>query len=226
MTTAHRATSPRRPARPTGGKGYTDEEAKIVLGHALAYRPKQGKTRQTTETAPTAAAKKWTPFLCAYTGARIAEMTQLRKEDVREHNGIRYLRITPEAGSVKTSEYRDVPLHRHLIELGFLDFVEASANGPLFYAEGGTRGGKRHPSKNVADQVAEWVRGLGIVPPGVKPNHAWRHRLKTVGREIGVDPRVLDAIQGHAARTAGDDYGDVTLKARAVTIEKFPEYSL
>jgi site-specific recombinase XerD len=43
--------------------------------------------------------------------------------------------------------------------------------------------------------------------------HGFRHRFKTIGLEAGISTRVLDAIQGHAARTAGDSYGDVTVKA-------------
>jgi hypothetical protein len=60
----------------------------------------------------------------------------------------------------------------------------------------------------------------------VQPNHGWRHRLKTQGRDLGIDARVLDAIQGHAPRTAGEDYGDVSLKAKAAAIERLPRYSL
>jgi hypothetical protein len=37
--------------------------------------------------------------------------------------------------------------------------------------------------------------------------------------EVGISTRVLDAIQGHAARTAGDSYGDVTVKAMAMAME-------
>lgn len=48
--------------------------------------------------------------------------------------------------------------------------------------------------------------------------------FKTVAREIGASDRVTDAIQGHAARTAGDSYGDVTLKAKQAAIERMPSY--
>jgi hypothetical protein len=34
--------------------------------------------------------------------------------------------------------------------------------------------------------------------------------------------RLLDAIQGHAARTAGDGYGDVTVKAMAMAMKRVP----
>lgn len=167
------------------------------------------------------AAKRWVPLLCAMTGARVAEMTQLRKEDVREQDGISFIRITPEAGSVKSGEYRDVPIHPQLVTEGFLKFVEGSASGPLFYAAR-DRGGGQHPSKTVAQRLAKWVRSLGIVGAEVDPSHGWRHRFKTVGREIGVDPRVLDALQGHAPRSAGDSYGNISLKARANAINQFP----
>lgn len=54
------------------------------------------------------------------------------------------------------------------------------------------------------------------------PNHGWRHRFKTVGRSIGIDSRVLDAMLGHAPKTARDDYGDVIVAAMALAIAKFP----
>lgn len=54
-------------------------------------------------------ARRWVPWLCAYTGARVGEMAQLRAEDVFQMEGIWALRITPEAGRVKTKQYREVP---------------------------------------------------------------------------------------------------------------------
>ena len=200
-------------------KGFNDTEALEILKAARRY--KGGKKEHPTMTA----AKRWSPVLAAYNGARIGELMQLRKEDVRENGGIRFLRITPEAGSVKSREFRDVPLHSHVIALGFWDFVKASAEGPLFYKDG-VRKGVKPPAQIVGDRVASWVRSLKIIEGDVAPNHGWRHRLKSVGREIGMDGRVLDAIQGHAARTAGDDYGNVSLKAKQRAIEMLPTYDL
>lgn len=37
---------------------------------------------------------------------------------------------------------------------------------------------------------------------------------------------VLDAIQGHAPRNDPEDYGDVTIKARASAIARFPRIKL
>lgn len=72
--------------------------------------------------------------LCAYTGARVGELTQCRAGDVewrpsdqRALEGAEYpvLRITPEAGTVKTGKARTVPVHPHLVEMGLLHYVEA-----------------------------------------------------------------------------------------------------
>ncbi len=51
-----------------------------------------------------------------------------------------------------------------------------------------------------------------VSDPNVAPMHGWRHRFKTVGMEAGIPTRVLDAIQGHAPRTAAEGYGEVTIK--------------
>jgi hypothetical protein len=65
--------------------------------------------------------------------SRAGEITQLRGHDVIERDGIKALRITPDAGTVKTKEVRIVPIHDHLIEIGFLKYVSIGGSGPLFY---------------------------------------------------------------------------------------------
>lgn len=43
--------------------------------------------------------------------------------------------------------------------------------------------------------------------------------------EAGIPPRILDAIQGQAARTVADTYGEVTLKTMAGVIAKLSPFS-
>lgn len=47
-----------------------------------------------------------------------------------------------------------------------------------------------------------------------------------MGREMGLSDRTIDAIQGHAGKTAGDGYGDVTIIAKAKVIDAMPDYEL
>jgi integrase len=204
--------------------GFTDVEANAVLKACLDYVRPEGSNPQTRESSYTAAAKRWIPWLCAFTGARVSEIAQLRKSDVHVDDKIAHLRITPEAGSTKTDDFRDVPIHPQLIALGFLDFVIAADHGALFFDGKSERTSARHPSKQVAQRLAVWVRSLGVVSKKVSPNHGWRHRMKTIARENELDPRVIDAIQGHAPRTAGEGYGDVSLVAKDKAIRRFPSY--
>lgn len=43
-----------------------------------------------------------------------------------------------------------------------------------------------------------------------------------IGREAGIDWCVLDAIQGHAPRTEGEGYGEVSIKVLADAMAKLP----
>jgi integrase len=204
-------------------KGFTRGEAIAILGFSLAYEPPKSDNPQTREKPGTTAAKRWAPLICALTGSRISEITQLRKEDIRVEDGIAYIRITPDAGKVKNRQYRDVPLHPQIIERGFLTFVEASPSGPLFYPP---MDGERtaDPAQTVSGRISNWLQKNKVIPDGVSPNHGWRHAFKTFGLEVGIDGRVLDAIQGHAPRTAGENYGDVTLVTKQAAIRRLPSF--
>ena len=94
------------------GRAFTEAEAVTILRAALTtpINPKQ----------PFTAAKRWVPWIAAYTGARAGELTQLRRQDVESRPGVGWvIRITPEAGTVKTGEVRVVPLHADLVKQGF-----------------------------------------------------------------------------------------------------------
>jgi integrase len=196
------------------GKGFTEEEARAILKAASGYKPRRG------EGPLVSAAKRWVPWLCAYTGARVGEICQLRKRDVRQHGQHWLIIITPDAGTVKTNQAREVVLHPHLIELGFLEFVQQAPAGHLFVQQ--TEEVTLHRAlATMRTRLAGFVRQT-VADENVAPNHGWRHRFKTVGREAGIDSRVLDAIQGHAPRTEGEGYGEVSIKALADAMAKFP----
>jgi hypothetical protein len=101
------------------------------------------------------AARRWLPWLCAYSGARVNELTSLYPADVKpdEETDIWCLIIKPSLE--KTKSCRTVPIHSHVIEQGFLDYVEKRRRKkmPLFYDPARSRGAspairnsKRSPS--------------------------------------------------------------------------------
>ncbi len=206
--------------RKSRDRGFSDEEAAKLLSAASAYQPAPGSR----ESIFTTRARRWAPWLCSLTGARISELMQLRAEDVQERDGIPYLLITPEAGSVKTSEFREVPIHPGLVARGFHDLVQEQGSGPLFYAASTSRSGHTHPAKIASGRISEWIRSLGIVPEDIQPSHAWRHRFRTLARDLKLDSRVIDDILGHAPSSAGERYGSVTLKIKAETIAAMPAW--
>jgi integrase len=206
-------------------KDFTPEEATVVLAHSLNHEG-------TREAPKLKAAKRWVPWLCAYSGARVGEMVQLRKEDIRQvapsgnasESPLWVMTITPEAGTVKDKEAREVVLHDHLIAQGLLTFVAAAPSGYLFLTPRKRDGEVRGVWKSVKNRLREFVREV-MTDERVQPNHAWRHTFKTIGREAGIADSVLDAICGHAAKTVGGAYGSVTLKAQRDAMEKFPKFN-
>lgn len=202
-------------------KGFTDEEALKILSATL-QEPNEQLSEERRR------ARRWVPWLCAYSGARVNEITQLRGVDISQDGGVWVLRITPEAGSVKTGEARIVPIHSHVIEQGFIDEALKWGDGPLFYDPKRHRGGSDgNPQyKKVGEFLARWVRSLGVDDPNVAPNHGWRHRFKTLAREAKLDPEAREYLAGHRPRTEGEAYGGWTPKALMPEIEKLPRYPL
>lgn len=201
--------------------GFTDIEVKQILVATLAKH-------RSTLPEKARLARRWIPWLCAYTGARVNEMSQLRGKDVTKEDGIWCVRITPEAGGTKSGDARIVPLHPHLIEQGFLKVAKAE-DGPIFYDPSRSRGGAlAHPqSKKVGERIAKWVRDVvGITDANVQPNHGWRHRFKTIARDARMDREIADRIQGHAPRTVAETYGEVSVKALYREIRRVPKIVL
>lgn len=196
-------------------RGFTDEEAEAILRATLA--PKDARISREN-----AAVRRWVPWLLAYTGARVNEITQARGQDLRTIGEIWVLRITPEAGRVKTGEFRDVPLHSDLIRQGFVAFARERGAGPLFYDPDRSAGSEQNPIyKRMGQKLGEWVRTI-VADPQVDPNHGWRHRFKTIGRSAGIPDTHLDAIQGHAPATTGRRYGTFPLVELVRALERLP----
>ncbi|WP_458437498.1 DUF6538 domain-containing protein [Methylorubrum extorquens] len=187
-------------------RGFNDEEAAIVLQAAL------------NEANPVL---RWVPWLCAYSGARVSEVCQLRREDVRQIEGIWCMRFDPEAGPLKTaSSERAVPLHQAVLDSGFLEFVQSVVRGPLFADLRPDKFGKRGGTGTKV--LGRWVRGLGLTDERLAPNHSWRHRVKTLGRRYGLAVDIVNAITGHGTRTVADQYGEFEMAALHRELMKIP----
>jgi integrase len=198
--------SPRRRS-----KSFSDEEARTILTASLliepyGFHPHVHRLR------------RWATWLAAFSGARIGELCQLRKQDIGVEDGIHFFHITPTAGPIKTKKDRRIPLHPQIVQLGFIEEVNSLPEGYLFGPEGGGR-----PAADKAKNVGVWVRSLGITDRGVHPNHGWRHRFKTICRQAGIPFEYHNAITGHANdHGVGNAYGEFPLGALHRELTKLP----
>jgi integrase len=217
-----------RKVRNRDSAAFSADEARTILRAAMAI----SDTKRASN-----AAKRWVPWLCAYSGARVGEMTQLRGVDIVQRGNFHAMRITPEAGTVKTKQAHTVPLHEHIVEQGFLEYVQSRGKGPLFYDPDGKIEAnevepidpmkpKRTQAKRSSEELAYWVRRLGIKDPEVQPNHAWRHMFKQIAERSGIGSRVHDVITGHSADSVAAMYTKATVEDMAEALKKFPRYEV
>jgi integrase len=205
-------------------KAFKPEEAQVILRAASAITNMRDAFPR---------AQRWVMWLCAYSGARSGEIAQLRGVDVTGRGDFHVMRLTPEAGDMKTSRARIVPIHEHLVEQGFIEFVRTQGDGPLFFNERAATdepedplNPTRSPAVKTRGRLGVWVRSLGIDDPEVGPTHGWRHTFKQITERVGITEKVSDAITGHAPPTEGRKYGAPTVEDMAKALKNYPRYIL
>lgn len=115
----------------------------------------------------------WIPLVCLFTGARIGEIAQLRREDIKQEHGVWFIHIRDNETTgqrTKSGASRPAPIHSILQRIGFLSFVDRQraklgSNGPLF------------------PELKPNARGH----IGAKPSRFWRDYLQAIGIKEGRD---------------------------------------
>ncbi len=216
----------RAAADPERSKGWTEEEAVQILAATA-----KGSSKALSE--PHKRAIFWMPWMLAYTGLRAVEVAQFRGRHLREEDGIPSLLITPADGSTKSGQAWAVGVHKHLIDLGLLDFIREVGDGPLFYEPypAGTdltaiKGKSR--ALEAAGRVAKWVtEEVGLGAPLGRPLHAFRHLFTTRSRLCGMDKEARDFMMGSRSGTdAREGYGDWPPVVLDAEVNKLPRFKL
>lgn len=220
---------------PTTGIRFKPE--RLAATQAMkAFSPAQAQGILAAADRETVAARRWIPWLTALTGSRVAAIANLRKQDVVEVEGIWCLRISREAGPIKTAaSERLVPIHSAILARGFLSFVDktdrerlfidkplvGSRLQPMIAAETGPP--VYHPGRSTLRRLTDWLHGLDLGigrDAKIDPNHAWRHWFKEQAFAAAVPEKITDAIVGHAQATTSRRYGSVSLAMMAESLEK------
>ncbi len=201
---------------PTRERKFREAEIGAILKAAL-------DTTACTDNPSLSRAKRLCPWLAAYTGARITELTALRAEDIWREQGVWVMHFT----TTKNKLPRMVPIHEHLIQQGFLEMRGAVGSGPLFYdlSRRRKKDAITPPWEIRAQDMADWVREIASLDPAVDPNHGWRHTFKS--RAVGIiDVRIRDHITGHGVGSVGRRYEHPEITGIAEALARFPRYEI
>lgn len=154
-------------------------------------------------------ASYWIPLIALYTGARLNEIGQLTRGDIRQTGDVWYFHISNEAegSSVKTnSSKRDVPIHPELMRLGFLEYAQSHPEGSsIFPLLKGAKG--RQLTYNFSKWWGRWARATLGITDSRKVFHSFRHAFKDACRNSGIPREIHDAFTGHVGSDVGSTYG-------------------
>lgn len=152
----------------------------------------------------------WIPLIAFTTGARLEEIGQLYLENIIMRQGRTWIRITDdkEHQSIKNlSSRRDIPVHRELLRIGFLGYVET------LRAKGEERLFPHLKMNNVGrftNVFSTWCNEYideHVVDDRRYCVHSFRHNFQDFGIESELQRDVLNAITGHAQVGMGAHYG-------------------
>lgn len=184
---------------------YSEDDLKLIFSSPIyteEFRPNAGAGE----------AAYWLPLLALYTGARLDELGQLRKSDVRCEEGIWFIDINTfdEGKSLKTqSSKRKVPLHPTILDAGIIKYVNSLTSkddkGLLFPELKPDSKGKL--TGNWSKWWGRYARKDLDITDSRKVFHSFRHTFKRVCRDAGINEEVHDALTGHSGGGVGRNYG-------------------
>ena len=149
-------------------------------------------------------ARIWMPLLSLYSGARLDEIGSLTLSDLF-NEPVPYMRIRR---GKNQSSVREVPFHPKLIELGFLDYVDAirKASHESLWPFLRTESDTANPSETQGKWFNRYIHEkLGM--PSTVVFHSFRHNFKDMCRDALIPRDIHQALTGHAKQTVGDTYG-------------------
>ena len=153
----------------------------------------------------------WVPLVGLFTGCRSGEIIQLRLEDIRQEAGVTYIQVTDDGEdlNLKTaSSYRRIPVHKTLVDLGFISFIERQRK----------RGHKRlfpdmpkaadgQYSTAYATKFGNTLKALDIKHAKIS-FHSFRHSFEDACRNSRIPSDFMNALQGHAEKDMAGRYGN------------------
>ncbi len=193
------ASAGRRPISPDEVKRVLKVTDKLIAGGLKRGGREREKDQETA----------WFLRMLIYTGARGEELAQLSDSDVRPVKGIHSIWINDAGeGQLKNrSALREVPVHKALIDMGFLDWTRRR-KGRLFASLKPSGHGRLYAS--MQSRLKRLLRGHAKIDDARVTPHSFRHAFADACRIANVPEHVTRALMGHADKgnRVADAYGE------------------
>lgn len=143
----------------------------------------------------------WVTLLALFTGARQGELCQLHKNDVKlDDSGTWYLDINDldEKKLKSKAAKRHVPIHKEILDLGFIDFMRSRKTIRLF---DDLKRDKRNDYRGFSSWFSTYKKrcAVGCSKEDGKVFHSFRHTFIDTFKQQNVsDFSIVEEIVGHA----------------------------
>jgi integrase len=190
---------------------FSDDDLKLIFsGNYYAQKKKRPD-------------RYFIPLILLHSGARLEEIAQLDVGDVKKVEGVWCFDINPADDKfLKTKgSKRVVPIHSHLINLGFLDYLESlkqSGSDRLFPQ-------LTKSANGYGSAISKWfnprLRKMGIKDPE-KVLHSTRHTVITQLKYADAQNHTIAELVGHTVEsiTVGRYGKKLNVKALQTEVEK------
>ena len=171
----------------------------------------------------------WLPILGYYTGARINELCQLAISDITKDDGIWCFNISDEndGQQVKCSTtIRKTPLHKNLIRLGFLDYIDQLKQKKHIRVFPELTQSRDGYAKNASRWFSELVQ-KELKLTGKKSFHSFRHTVVEYLKKARIEHPIIAGVVGHyddSVTTGRYGTGHYPLDILQETVNKIPPH--
>jgi integrase len=175
----------------------------------------------------------WLPILGLYHGNRLEEFAPLRREDIKQEDGIWFFNITDEGDRQLKNEQtkRRVPIHPKVLALDFLAYVEKTAPSPTDRVFPDLKPGG--PDRKLGFYFTKWFteyrRNVKVYRRGLD-YHSFRHGVTTKLFSAGVGREIVDELTGHEGEgTSQTEYfrgAPLRVLLDAISKVEWPEVSI
>ncbi|WP_213227253.1 site-specific integrase [Caballeronia sp. NK8] len=182
--------------RKTVRTAFTVDELQKIFSspvYTRGHRPKKGGGD----------AAYWVPLIGLHAGARVEDVCRLTAADVLQRDGVWCFHLHDSKRESRTGTravMRYVPVHRNLLELGWLDYVEgcrAAGHAAWLFPDLSVNQYDKRGAV-FSNWFNEYLRTtVGIADPALV-FHSFRHTFQTFGELSGVSAQVIEELIGHA----------------------------